>query len=147
MTHGYLSSVPSNSCSRALQVLAPVVQTLDSAIHPIKIYPVDDAIVFPNTSPLDSDLSGDSAIQRLNNRDLYQRVNLILPAMLLLTQTLCGNNDRVVTKISSFRVNTTSRRGIKRLGISFGSIFFYFPIKVAGSHSLSSRGKSPPPGS
>ena len=89
----------------------------------------------------------DSAIQRLNNRDLYQRVNLILPAMLLLTQTLCGNNDRVVTKISSFRVNTTSRRGIKRLGISFGSIFFYFPIKVAGSHSLSSRGKSPPPGS
>ena len=34
----------------------------------------------------------DSAIQRLNNRDLYQRVNLILPAMLLLTQTLCGNN-------------------------------------------------------
>ena len=90
MTHGYLSSVPSNS--RALQVLAPVVQTLDSAIHPIKIYPVDDAIVFPNTYPLDSDLSGDSAIQRLNNRDLYQRVNLILPAMLLLTQTLCGNN-------------------------------------------------------
>ena len=86
MTHGYLSSVPSNS--RALQVLAPVVQTLDSAIHPIKIYPVDDAIVFPNTYPLDSDLSGDSAIQRLNNWDLYPQVNLILPAMLLLTQTL-----------------------------------------------------------
>ena len=75
MTHGYLSCIPSNS--RALQVLAPVVQTLDSAIHPIKIYPVDDAIVFPNTYPLDSDLSGDSAIQRLNNRDLNQRVNLI----------------------------------------------------------------------
>ena len=31
---------------------------------------------------------------------------------------------RVVTKISSCRVNTTNRRGIKRLGISFGSIFF-----------------------
>ena len=31
--------------------------------------------------------------------------------------------SRVVTKISSCRVNTTSRRGIKRLGISFGSIF------------------------
>ena len=38
--------------------LAPVVQTLDSAIHQIKIYPVDDAIVFANTYPLDSDLSG-----------------------------------------------------------------------------------------
>ena len=38
--------------------LAPVVQTLDSAIHRIKIYPVDNAIGFPNTYPLDSDLSG-----------------------------------------------------------------------------------------
>ena len=38
--------------------LAPVVQTLDSAIHRIKIYPVDNAIVFPNTYPLDSHLSG-----------------------------------------------------------------------------------------
>ena len=37
---------------------APVVQTLDSAIHRIKIYPVDSAIGFPNTYPLDSDLSG-----------------------------------------------------------------------------------------
>ena len=54
---------------------------------------------------------------------------------------------RVVTKISSCRVNTTSRRGIKRLGISFGSIFVLFPIKVAGGHSLSSRGKSAAPSS
>ena len=38
--------------------LAPVVQTLDNAIHRIKIYPVDNAIGFPNTYPLDSDLSG-----------------------------------------------------------------------------------------
>ena len=37
---------------------AAVVQTLDSAIHRIKIYPVDNAIVFPNTYPLDGDLSG-----------------------------------------------------------------------------------------
>ena len=37
--------------------LAPVVQTLDSAIHRIKIYLVDNAIGFPNTYPLDSDLS------------------------------------------------------------------------------------------
>ena len=38
--------------------LAPVVQTMDSAIHRIKIYPVDNAIGFPNTYPLESDLSG-----------------------------------------------------------------------------------------
>ena len=37
---------------------APVVQTLDSTIHQIKIYPADNAIGFPNTYPLDSDLSG-----------------------------------------------------------------------------------------
>ena len=35
-------------------------------------------------------------------------------------------NYRVVTKISNCRVNTTSRRGIKWLGISFGSIFLLF---------------------
>ena len=38
--------------------LAPVVQTLDSAIHQINIYLADNAIGFPNTYPLDSDLSG-----------------------------------------------------------------------------------------
>ena len=32
--------------------------TLDSAIHRIKIYPVANAIGFPNTYSLDSDLSG-----------------------------------------------------------------------------------------
>ena len=46
---------------------AAVVQRLDSAIHRIKIYPMDSAIGFPNTRwiviyPVDS------AIQRLNNR-------------------------------------------------------------------------------
>ena len=40
---------------RVLQ--APVVQKLDSAIHRIYLYPVDNAIGFPNTYPLDSDLS------------------------------------------------------------------------------------------
>ena len=40
----------------------------------------------------------------------------------IFSDSLC----RVVTKISSCRVNTTSRRWIKRLGISFGSIFFLF---------------------
>ena len=37
-------------------VQAPVVQKLDSAIHRINCYPVDDAISFCNTYPLDSDL-------------------------------------------------------------------------------------------
>ena len=38
--------------------LAPVVQTLDSAIHRINHYPADSVIGFPHTYPLDSDLSG-----------------------------------------------------------------------------------------
>ena len=38
--------------------LAPVVQTLDSAIQRINHYPGDNAIVSCNTYPLDSDLSG-----------------------------------------------------------------------------------------
>ena len=38
--------------------LAPVVQKLDSAIHRINLYPLDNAIGFPDTYPLDSDLSG-----------------------------------------------------------------------------------------
>ena len=37
--------------------LAPVVQTLDSAIHRINLYPADSVIDFCNTYPLDSDLS------------------------------------------------------------------------------------------
>ena len=41
-----------------VKVLAAVVQTLDSAIHRITIYPMDSAIGFPNTHPVDS------AIQR-----------------------------------------------------------------------------------
>ena len=47
---------------------------------------------------------------------------------------------RDVTNISSCWVNTTSRREIKQLGISFGSIFFCFPMKVAGSMFLVARG-------
>jgi len=38
--------------------LASVVQKLDSTIHRINLYPVGNAIDFPNTYPLDSDLSG-----------------------------------------------------------------------------------------
>ena len=50
-----------NSLSAAIKrfrLQDPVVQTLDSAIHRIKIYSVDNAIGFPNTYPLHSDLSG-----------------------------------------------------------------------------------------
>ena len=39
------------------------------------------------------------------------------------------DKHRVVTKISSCRVNTISRRGMKRLGSSFGSIFLLFSNK------------------
>ena len=45
---------------------------------------------------------------------------------------------RAVTKISRCQVNTTSRRGIKQLGISFGSIFRLFSYE-------SSRGNPRPP--
>ena len=34
-----------------------VVRKVDNAIHWINHYPIDNAIVFPNTSPLHSDLS------------------------------------------------------------------------------------------
>ena len=37
---------------------APVVQMLDTGIHRLKIYPVDNATGFRNTYPLDSDLPG-----------------------------------------------------------------------------------------
>ena len=39
-------------------ILALVVQTLDSAIHRINLYPADSVIDFRNTYPLESDLSG-----------------------------------------------------------------------------------------
>ena len=37
---------------------APVVQKVDSALQRINLYPLDSAIGFPATYPLDSDLSG-----------------------------------------------------------------------------------------
>ena len=36
----------------------PVVQKVDSAIHLVNLYPLNSAIGFPCTYPLDSDLSG-----------------------------------------------------------------------------------------
>ena len=38
--------------------LAPVVQEVDNAIHRKNLYPLDNAMGFPNTYLLDSDLSG-----------------------------------------------------------------------------------------
>ena len=52
---------------------------------------------------------------------------------------------RVVTKISSCRVNTTSRRGIKRLGSSFGSIFLLFSNKSSRGPLSQQPGKIPGP--
>ena len=47
------------------------------------------------------------------------------------------SKPRTVTKISSCWVNTTSRLGIKQLGISFGSIFLIFSYESSrGPHSL-----------
>ena len=37
--------------------LAPVVQTMDSAIHWINHYPLDNSVGFASVYPLDSDLS------------------------------------------------------------------------------------------
>ena len=48
---------------------------------------------------------------------------------ILTSDDLLCSYSRVVTKISSCWVNTTSRQGIKRLGISFGSIFLVFSNK------------------
>ena len=42
----------------AFSELAPVVQTVDNAIHRINHYPLDIAIGFAITYPVDSDLSG-----------------------------------------------------------------------------------------
>ena len=50
--------------------------------------------------------------------------------------------ENKITKISGCRVNTTSRRRIKQLGIFLVLFFFYFPMKVARGHNHSSRGKS-----
>ena len=52
---------------------------------------------------------------------------------------------RVVTKISSCQVNTTSRPGIEQLGISFGSIVLLFSNKSSrGPHSVAGGNPRPP---
>ena len=59
-----LLTVNWNAQSRDTIEVAPVPQTLDSAIHRMKSYPLDNAIGFPSTYPQDS------GFQRLNNRGL-----------------------------------------------------------------------------
>ena len=49
--------------------------------------------------------------------------------------SFCG----AVTKISSCRVNTTSRQGIKQLGISFGQTFLLLSYESSGGKSLAPR--------
>ena len=58
-------------------LLALVVKTLDSAIHQIKIYPVDNTIGFPNTYIHWIVIYRvDNAIQHLNNQGQDNNVSL-----------------------------------------------------------------------
>ena len=41
-----------------LVIQGPVVRNADNSIHWINLCPVDNVIGFPNTYPLDSDLTG-----------------------------------------------------------------------------------------
>ena len=59
----------------------------------------------------------------------------------------CIPTRAVITKISSCQVNTTSRWGIKQLGISFGSIVLLFSYEQSWGRILSNREKSPAPNS
>ena len=54
-------------------------------------------------------------------------------------------DTRAVTRISSCRVNTTSRRGIKQLGISFGSFFCLFSFVSSWGATIIVAGGNPWP--
>ena len=47
----------------ALINLASAAQKMKNAIHQINLHPLDNATGFPNTYPLNSDLSGGGAIE------------------------------------------------------------------------------------
>ena len=53
--------------------------------------------------------------------------------------------SRAVTKISSCWVRTTSRQGIKQLGISFASIFLLFSYESSQRQCLGQPGEIPGP--
>ena len=52
---------------------------------------------------------------------------------------------RAVANVSSCRVYVIGRRGSVQEGSSSGSIFLFFPMKVAGVHAHSSQGNPQPP--
>ena len=58
MTSYRLPRQHARSTNRPSKLQAPVVQKVDNAIHRIDHYPLDSAIGFAITYPLDSDLSG-----------------------------------------------------------------------------------------
>jgi len=51
---------------------------------------------------------------------------------------------RAVTKISSYHIYAIRRRGIEQLGISPGSIFLLFPLKIAKHHAHTIGGNPQP---
>ena len=51
---------------------------------------------------------------------------------------------RAVTKILRYHIYTIRRRGIEQLGISPGSIFLLFPLKIANHHAHSIWGNPQP---
>ena len=53
--------------------LAPVVQTLDSAIHWINHYPLDNSIGFASVYPLDSDLSAGQRYPSFEQLGLFRQ--------------------------------------------------------------------------
>ena len=62
-TNGLTCFIPNQMCEKDVVGietfdLALVVQKVDSTIHRINLYSLDSAIGFPNTYPLDGDLSG-----------------------------------------------------------------------------------------
>ena len=62
-----------------------------------------------------------------------------------LTLSVSTINASDVTKILSCRVNTASRQGIKKLGISVGSVFLlFFPWKYPGTTFTVARGNPQP---
>ena len=74
------------------QALAPVVQMLDSTIHRIKIYLVDNAIGFPNTNQLDSDLSSGQhypTFEQLKPALLMLLLSFFLSFFLFWRRTFC----------------------------------------------------------
>ena len=82
----------------------------------------------------------------INFRSLGTGSSLVVVSFL--RKNIYFESTRVATKTSSYRVNITSRQGIKQLGISFGSTFLLLSYESScrGPHSKQ-LGKSPAPGS